>query len=166
MIKHLRIDNRLIHGQVAVTWMNSIGADKIIVCNDKVAADPIQKMALPLAARGQTVLVYTVAQTIEYAEAHPAETMFVICKFPQDALEVLKASSEKGIEVVDVNVGNAAPLPGMKDYKMVTKSIAVTPVEAAVYREIAALRGGVLTSRLTTMNETENFLDLLGKAGL
>ena len=31
MIKHLRIDNRLIHGQVAVTWMNSIGADKIIV---------------------------------------------------------------------------------------------------------------------------------------
>lgn len=166
MIKHLRIDNRLIHGQVAVTWMNSIGADKIIVCNDKVAADPIQKMALPLAARGQQVLVYSIAQTVEYALAHPEETMFVICKFPQDALEVLKASSEKGFEVVDVNVGNAAPIPGKNDYKMVTKSIAVTPDEASVYREIAQLRGGVLTSRLTTMNETENFLDLLSKAGL
>ena len=161
MIKHLRIDNRLIHGQVAVTWMNSIGADKIIVCNDKVAADPIQKMALPMAARGNTVYVFTVDETIQYAKDHPEETMFVIAKFPSDALAILKS----GVEVQDVNVGNAAPIVGTT-YKMVTKSIAVTPEDAAIYREIADLRGGVLTSRLTTMNETENFLDLLAKNGL
>ena len=78
MIKHLRIDNRLIHGQVAVTWMNSIGADKIIVCNDKVAADPIQKMALPMAARGNTVYVFSIDETIKYATEHPEETIFLI----------------------------------------------------------------------------------------
>ncbi len=161
MIKHLRIDNRLIHGQVAVTWMNSIGADKIIVCNDKVAADPIQKMALPMAARGNTVYVFSVEQTIQYAKDHPEETMFVIAKFPSDALAIL----ESGVEVVDVNVGNAAPIVGTK-YEMVTKSIAVTKEDAEVYRKIAELRGGVLTSRLTTMNETENFLELLEKKGL
>ncbi len=161
MITHLRIDNRLIHGQVAVTWMNSIGADKIIVCNDKVAADPIQKMALPMAARGTTVLVLTVAETIQYAKDHPEETMFVIAKFPQDALDIL----ESGVEVQAVNVGNAAPINGTT-YKMVTKSIAVTEDDAKVYRRIAELRGGVLTSRLTTMNETENFLELLSKNGL
>jgi mannose/fructose/N-acetylgalactosamine-specific phosphotransferase system component IIB len=70
------------------------------------------------------------------------------------------------VEIIDVNVGNAAPIPGAVDYKMVTKSIAVTKEEAAVYRKIAELRGGVLTSRLTTMNETEDFLDLLNKSGL
>ncbi|MCR4633341.1 MAG: PTS sugar transporter subunit IIB [Erysipelotrichaceae bacterium] len=161
MIKHLRIDNRLIHGQVAVTWMNSIGADKIIVCNDKVAADPIQKMALPMAARGNTVYVFSVAETIKYAQDHPDETMFVICKFPSDALQVL----ESGVEVKEVNVGNAAPIQGT-NYKMVTKSIAVTEDDAKCYRKIAEMRGGVLTSRLTTMNETENFLDLLSKNGL
>ncbi|MBQ1482300.1 MAG: PTS sugar transporter subunit IIB [Erysipelotrichaceae bacterium] len=161
MIKHLRIDNRLIHGQVAVTWMNSIGADKIIVCNDKVAADPIQKMALPMAARGNTVYVFSVAETIKYAQEHPDETMFVICKFPSDALQVL----ESGVEVKEVNVGNAAPIQGT-NYKMVTKSIAVTEDDAKCYRKIAEMRGGVLTSRLTTMNETENFLDLLSKNGL
>ena len=161
MIKHLRIDNRLIHGQVAVTWMNSIGADKIIVCNDKVAADPIQKMALPMAARGNTVYVFSIDQTIQYAKDHPDETMFVIAKFPSDALAIL----ESGVEVVDVNVGNAAPIAGTT-YEMVTKSIAVTKEDAEVYRKIAELRGGVLTSRLTTMNETENFLDLLAKKGL
>ncbi|MBQ6493582.1 MAG: PTS sugar transporter subunit IIB [Erysipelotrichaceae bacterium] len=161
MITHLRIDNRLIHGQVAVTWMNSIGADKIIVCNDKVAADPIQKMALPMAARGNTVYVFSVDETIQYAKDHPDETMFVIAKFPSDALQIL----ESGVEVKDVNVGNAAPIQGTT-YKMVTKSIAVTEEDAKAYRRIAELRGGVLTSRLTTMNETENFLELLTKNGL
>ena len=161
MIKHLRIDNRLIHGQVAVTWMNSIGADKIIVCNDKVAADPIQKMALPMAARGNTVYVFTIEETINYAKEHEDETMFVICKFPSDALAIL----ESGIEVQDVNVGNAAPIHGT-EYKMVTKSIAVTKEDAECYRKIAEMRGGVLTSRLTTMNETEDFLALLSKNGL
>jgi len=161
MIKHLRIDNRLIHGQVAVTWMNSIGADKIIVCNDKVAADPIQKMALPMAARGNTVYVFSVAETIKYAQEHQDETMFIICKFPTDALAVM----ESGLEIQDINVGNAAPIQGTQ-YVMVTKSIAVTKEDAVAYRKIAELRGGVLTSRLTTMNETENFLELLGKNGL
>jgi PTS system mannose-specific IIB component len=161
MIKHLRIDNRLIHGQVAVTWMNSIGADKIIVCNDKVAADPIQKMALPMAARGNTVYVLTVAETIQYAIDHPDETMFVIAKFPSDALQIL----ESGVEVQDVNVGNAAPIAGTK-YEMVTKSIAVTKEDAEIYHKIADLRGGVLISRLTTMNEPDNFLELLQKKGL
>lgn len=156
MIKHLRIDNRLIHGQVAVTWMNNIGADKIIVCNDKVAADPIQKMALPMAARGNTVYVLSIAETIQYAKEHQDETMFIICKFPTDALEVLKS----GLEVERVNVGNAAPIVGTT-YEMVTKSIAVTKEEADVYREIAKLRGGKLTSQLTTFNAEENFLELL-----
>ena len=161
MITHLRIDNRLIHGQVAVTWMNNIGADKIIVCNDKVAADPIQKIALPMAARGNTVLVYTIDETIQYAKDHPDETMFVICKFPSDALAVIKS----GVEVKRVNVGNAAPIVGTK-YVMVTKSIAVTEDDAKIYREIAELRGGELTSQLTTQNGVENFLELLTKNGL
>ncbi|MBQ0036451.1 MAG: PTS sugar transporter subunit IIB [Firmicutes bacterium] len=161
MIKHLRIDNRLIHGQVAVTWMNSIGADKIIVCNDKVSMDPIQKMALPMAARGNTVYVLSIADTIKYAQEHPDETMFIICKFPSDALAVM----ESGLEIAEINVGNAAPIAGTQ-YVMVTKSIAVTKEDAEVYRKIAEMRGGVLTSRLTTQNETENFLNLLNKSGL
>lgn len=161
MITHLRIDNRLIHGQVAVTWMNHIGAQAIIVCNDKVAADPIQKMALPLAARGSKVLVYSVQETIDYAKANPNETMFVICKFPQDALDLINS----GAEIKTVNVGNAAPIAGT-DYKMVTKSIAATKEDAVVYREIAEKRGGSLRSRLTPMNEEIDFLKALKDAGL
>lgn len=160
MIKHLRIDNRLIHGQVAVTWMNSLGADAIIVVNDKVAADPIQKMALPLAARGNKVLVFSIAELIEYATEHKEETMFVVAKFPTDALEILQS----GLEVEWVNVGNAAPVYGTK-YKMVTKSIAATEEDAVVYRQIAEIRGGTLRSRMTTLGEEIDFLAALKSAG-
>jgi PTS system mannose-specific IIB component len=161
MITHLRIDNRLIHGQVAVTWKDRIGADKIIVTNDKVAADPLQKMALPLAARGSTVLVLSVDECIQYAKDHPDETMFVIAKFPADALRVL----ESGVPVETINVGNAAPIAGT-DYKMVTKSIAATKEDAETYRKIAELNGGKLMSQLTPANESQDFLKALDEAGL
>ncbi|MBQ2510346.1 MAG: PTS sugar transporter subunit IIB [Erysipelotrichaceae bacterium] len=161
MIRHLRIDNRLIHGQVAAAWMREIGADTVIVCNDEVAADPIQKEVLPTTMKDHTVYVYTIEETLAHAKDHPEEKLFVICKFPADALALLEA----GVEVEEINVGNAAPLPG-SDYRLVTKSIAVTPEEAKIYRQIADLRGGVLTSRLTTMNETDDFLGLLEKNGL
>jgi PTS system mannose-specific IIB component len=161
MIKHMRIDNRLIHGQVAVTWKNHIGAQAIIVCNDKVAADPIQKMALPMAARGSKVLVYSIAETIAYAQANPKETMFVICKHPSDALALIDA----GLEIEHVNVGNAAPVAGTT-YKMVTKSIAATSDDAVTYRQIAAKRGGTPRSRMVPTADEIDFLKALADAGL
>ncbi|MDR0589158.1 MAG: PTS sugar transporter subunit IIB [Spirochaetaceae bacterium] len=160
MIKHLRIDNRLIHGQVAVGWQKYIDAKAIIICNDKVAADPIQKMALPLAARGSKVLVYTLAETLQYEKDHPDESIFVIAKFPQDALDILKS----GVKVETINVGNAAPIAGTK-YVMVTKSIAATAEDAVIYRQIAELNGGKLTSQIMTSMETMDFLAALKKAG-
>ena len=161
MIKHLRIDNRLIHGQVAVAWAKYINAKAIIVCNDKVAVDPIQKMALPLAAPGNKILVLSIADLVEYEKAHPEESLFVIAKFPSDALEIL----DKITGIAAVNVGNAAPRPGTK-YKMVTQSIAVTAEDAGVYRQVAEKIGGKLTTQMMPSNEPQDFLALLKKARL
>jgi len=161
MIKHLRIDNRLIHGQVAVTWKSYVDAQAIIVCNDKVAADPIQQMALPLAAKDTKVLVYTIAQTLQYVENHPKESVFVVAKYPSDALAILKS----GMKVETVNVGNAAPQQGTK-YVMVTKSIAVTAEDAAIYHEIAELLGGELKTQMVPTYEKSDFLALLKKVHL
>ncbi|GAC1635389.1 MAG: hypothetical protein NVS4B7_21610 [Ktedonobacteraceae bacterium] len=46
-VVHMRIDNRLIHGQVTTSWANAINMNRLIVTNDKVARDPIQQMLLP-----------------------------------------------------------------------------------------------------------------------
>ena len=161
MIKHLRIDNRLIHGQVAVSWMSYIESKSIIVCNDAVSRDPIQKMTLPLAAQGRDVKVFSIDDTIKYANEHPDEKIFIICKFPSDALALLKAE----IPIETINVGNAAPNSGT-EFKMVTKSIAVTKEEADVYREIEKLQGKTLYSQMLPANNQEPFIALLEKAGL
>ena len=161
MIKHLRIDNRLIHGQVAVAWQKYINAKAIIVCNDAVAKDPIQKMALPLAARESKVLVFSIEETLQYEKDNPDESLFVICKFPSDALAIIGS----GVKIESINVGNAAPIAGTK-YVMVTKSIAATAEDAVAYRKIAELIGGSLTSQIMPSMEKSNFLDALSKAGL
>jgi PTS system mannose-specific IIB component len=161
MITHLRIDNRLIHGQVAVAWVKYISAKAIIVCNDKVASDPIQKMALPLAARGSNVLVFSIAEALKYEKEHQDENIFIIAKFPQDALEIMQT----GVKIKEINVGNAAPIAGTK-YVMVTKSIAATKEDAVVYQKIAELNGGKLTSQIMPHNETSDFIAALKKAKL
>lgn len=161
MIKHLRIDNRLIHGQVTVTWQGAIGADSIVVCNDEVAVDSIQKKLLPMAARGTKVHVLTIDETFSYSQENQDESLFVICKFPSDALALL----EKGAEVATVNVGNAAPIQGT-NFTMVTKSVAVTDVDAKVYRKIAEFFDGKLYSQITSTGEKQNFIKLLDKVGL
>ncbi len=59
MIKLVRIDDRLIHGQVAFTWVPSLGVNYVIVANDKVAKDEFQKMTLGLAKPAIAKLLIT-----------------------------------------------------------------------------------------------------------
>lgn len=161
-VVHVRIDNRLIHGQVTVTWASSLNAEHIIVCNDKVAADPIQKIMLPAAARGVKTSVLSVADTLAYCASPEAEKerIFIIAKFPADALALL----DGGLKAEEINVGNQAPIPGTK-FVMVTRTCAVTKEDAAIYREIAN-RGYFLTGRMMPGDPKTNFLDLLAKKGL
>lgn len=49
MIKLTRIDYRLIHGQVAMAWTQSIGADCLLVASDTVVHDEMRKATLKLA---------------------------------------------------------------------------------------------------------------------
>ena len=161
MVKHMRIDNRLIHGQVTTTWVGQINADLIMVVNDKVSKDPIQTVMLPMAARGVKTLVLSIEDAIKYIQENEKQKIMIIAKFGTDALALMEA----GIQPVEVNMGNQAPLPATK-YEMVTKSIAVTKEDAAVYRKIAELNGGLLTTQMMPSNPKQNFIKLMDAKGL
>lgn len=49
MIKLLRVDHRLLHGQVAFSWTQSLGTDCILVANDDVPENDIRKTTIKLA---------------------------------------------------------------------------------------------------------------------
>lgn len=158
-VVHMRIDNRLIHGQVTTSWANAIRTNRLIVTNDQVSQDKIQKMLLPQAARGVPTSVLSVEDTLKYIEspAGQKEQIFVLAKLPGDALRLL----EGGLKPAEINVGNQAPTPGTK-FKMVTHSIAVTAEDAETYRAIAA-KGYRLTSKMMPSDRATDFLEALKK---
>ncbi len=51
-----RIDNRLVHGQVGVTWTSTIGANLLVVVDDVVANDDIQQKLMGITAETYGVL--------------------------------------------------------------------------------------------------------------
>ena len=66
MISLLRVDNRLIHGQVATGWISKSGASKIVVIDDKSAANEMLRDVLELATPpGIALEVYSVAQAVD-----------------------------------------------------------------------------------------------------
>jgi len=67
MIKLTRIDDRLVHGQVAFSWTPALGIDCLIVANDKIAKDEFMKMTFGLAKPAGTKLhIKSINDTIAF----------------------------------------------------------------------------------------------------
>jgi mannose/fructose/N-acetylgalactosamine-specific phosphotransferase system component IIB len=112
-VTHVRMDNRLIHGQILVSWNSQLKIDHLIVTNDKVANDPMQvtllKAVTPIGAK---VSVLTIKDCVEYCNSPEAvdENIFIITKFPEDGLALL----DNGLEIDTLNLGNQAFVRGAK----------------------------------------------------
>lgn len=106
-VVHVRMDNRLIHGQILVSWNAAIKIDHIIVTNDTVAGDPLQvtllKAVAPLTAK---VSVLSIKDCVAYCDSSEAEkeNIFIIAKFPEDGLALV----ESGLNMPVLNLGNQA----------------------------------------------------------
>lgn len=112
-VVHVRMDNRLIHGQILVAWSREFRIDHLIVTNDKVASDPLQVTLLKaVAPLGCEVSVLTVEDTVAYCHSPKgqSENIFIIAKFPEDGLGLV----EKGLDVKTLNLGNQAFVRGSK----------------------------------------------------
>lgn len=112
-VAHVRMDNRLIHGQILVSWNAQFKIDHIIVTNDKVAADPIQVTLLKAVAPiGAKVSVLSIDDTVKYCQSPEAEneTIFIIAKFPEDGVALI----ERGLDLKEINLGNQAFVRGSK----------------------------------------------------
>jgi PTS system galactosamine-specific IIB component len=110
-----RIDNRLVHGQVGVTWTTALGANLIVVVDDLVAQEPIQQqlMAVTAEAAGAEIRFFTVERMIAIIhKASPAQKIFVICRTP----EVVRQLIDGGVPLKELNVGNMHFTPGKRQF--------------------------------------------------
>ena len=100
-----RIDNRLVHGQVGVTWTTSLGANLLVVVDDETAKDPLQQQLMEVTAKssGAGIRFFTVQKTIDIIhKAAPHQKIFIVCRTP----EVVRQLVDGGVPIKDVNVGN------------------------------------------------------------
>jgi len=100
-----RIDNRLVHGQVGVTWTTSLGANLLIVADDEAAKDPIQQQLMSMTAEssGVGIRFFTIDHTIEIIrKASPRQKIFIVCKTPKEVRRLVEGS----VPLKEVNVGN------------------------------------------------------------
>ncbi|KOF57744.1 MULTISPECIES: PTS galactosamine transporter subunit IIB [Clostridium] len=101
----VRIDNRLVHGQVGVTWTSSLGANLLVVVDDEAANQPVQQQLMTMTAEssGVGIRFFTVEKTINViGKAAPSQKIFIVCKTP----ETVKKLVDGGVPIEKVNVGN------------------------------------------------------------
>lgn len=140
MIKMLRIDERLIHGQVAVVWSKVLKVTHIVLINDEVAKNKMQKMALKMAVpSGIKFAAKDIEGGVKLLNDPRAEKMqiMVVVSNPWDALAV--AEKIKNIELI--NVGNYGLLPkkDKKPRKEIATCVRVNEDEIAILKNIAKL---------------------------
>jgi N-acetylgalactosamine PTS system EIIB component len=150
-----RIDNRLIHGQVGVTWTNHLGANLVVVANDKVAGDEVQQslmeMVLPDTVQAR---FFTLQKTIDVIhKASPRQKIFLVVKDVQDAL----ALKEGGVPFTYLNIGNMHYEEGKKQ---ISSTVSVDESDITAFKRLAEL-GVELDLRGVPSDRGQNILELL-----
>lgn len=110
-----RIDNRLIYGQVGVTWVRSLGANLIVVANDDVSKDPLQQKLMSITAdnSGAGTRFFSLEKTIEIIhKASASQKIFLVVRDIQDTRKLI----EGGVPIMELNLGNLHFSEGKKEF--------------------------------------------------
>jgi fructoselysine/glucoselysine PTS system EIIB component len=130
MIKLTRIDDRLVHGQVAFTWVPSLGIDCLVVANDKVANDDFLKMTIGLAKPPSArLLILTLEKTKAFLNDPKSRNLKILLLVSgvNDACELATTLSE----IHSVNFGGIRMKEGAR---LISKAIAVTEEDITVIK--------------------------------
>ncbi|MEG0710091.1 MAG: PTS galactosamine transporter subunit IIB [Longicatena sp.] len=129
-----RIDNRLIHGQVATQWCGVVGANLLLVANDSVSTDEFRQglmnMAAPAYAQTRFFSIEKTCNII--SKASPAQKIAIICENPQDVLRLV----EGGVPIKKLNIGNMHMAEGKRQ---VATSVAVNDDDVACFQKLKDL---------------------------
>lgn len=161
-IRLARIDDRLIHGQVATVWTKSMNINRILVVSDTVAQDLMRKKLLIQAAPpGVKVNVIPVDKLIQvYPDERFNDNFRVMLLFtnPEDVERIVK----QGVQLTSVNIGGMSFLKGKK---MITNAVAVDARDIEAFKYLAS-QGITLEIRKVVADSKVHLMELLKKEQL
>ena len=137
---HCVSDDRLIHGQVAMTWTKQLRVQGIVVANDDAANDDTQKMALKMAVPGGIkALIKPVDEAIRVLNDPRASKMriLVLTRTVKDALKIRRQVGE----IEFLNIGNTGRFDGIdvSEKQLLSPTIMLTDEEVQNLRELVAI---------------------------
>lgn len=132
-ITFLRIDDRIIHGQIVTRWSMENPCDGLIAVNDRAASDPVLKSALKAASTKKTLIFSLDTFLKKKEQAENSElNYFLITKDPITMAKIL-VDYDLQTKTTFVNVGPQSARPGTIN---INKNTDVTEEEIQAYERI------------------------------
>jgi len=153
-----RIDDRLIHGQVATRWTKETNVSRIIVVSDEVAADHVRKTLLTqVAPPGVTAHVVDVAKMIRVWNnpKYANDRVMLLFTNPTDVVRLV----ENDVAITSVNIGGMAFRQGKTQ---VNNAVSVDEKDIAAFKKLHE-RGIELEVRKVSSDQRLKMMDLIGK---
>ncbi|MCW1876536.1 PTS mannose transporter subunit IIAB [Erwinia sp. INIA-01] len=153
-----RIDDRLIHGQVATRWTKETNVTRIIVVSDEVAADNVRKTLLTqVAPPGVTAHVVDVAKMVRVWNnpKYAGEKVMLLFTNPTDVERLV----EDGVGITSVNIGGMAFRQGKTQ---VNNAVSVDAKDIEAFNKLNA-RGIELEVRKVSSDQKLKMMDLIAR---
>ncbi|MFP3722660.1 PTS sugar transporter subunit IIB [Niallia circulans] len=132
MILLTRVDHRLLHGQVAVSWTSMLGADCILIANDELTKNDLKKTTMKLAKPANVKLVIkNIENSIRAIQSGATDKykLFIVVESIADAAKL----SEAIPEIKQINLGGIKAKEGSRN---ISKAINVLPEEEKLLKEM------------------------------
>lgn len=153
-----RIDDRLIHGQVATVWTKETRVSRIIIVSDEVEKDTVRKTLLTqVAPPGVKASVVDVEKAIRVYNnpKYTNDRVMLLFTNPTDVLRLVEA----GVDIQSVNIGGMSFKEGKS---MITNAVAVDDKDLNAFRELDN-RGIELEIRKVAADNKVKIIPLLDK---
>lgn len=150
-IVFVRIDDRLIHGQVMTAWLTHHQANEIVIVDNELAKDEFTTMIMmSLVPEGITLKIEAVDTAAEYLKAKGNnEKIIILVKTPL----VIDQLIENGVEISHLNVGGM----GMKNGRSkLYKNITASEEEKMVFRKLIDTVGIDVFVQVVPQDKKEN----------
>ncbi len=160
-IAFCRIDDRLIHGQVATVWSKVTGCNRIMCCSDEVAKDELRKKLLlqvvPPGLKGYVVPVDKAVEAYKNPKYESFKTLFLFTN-PADVVRAVKG----GIPFKSVNLGGKCFKDGDT---MISQAVAVNADDVKAIKELVGM-GIEVEMRKLANDPKVDAMDALKSKGL
>lgn len=119
----MRVDNRLIHGQVVEAWLPRLKVARVVVADTEAAGSPLIRAAMGLAVQSSIEVLIEPLEKLDFAQlcSDGVKTLLLV----RDIAQVVDAKG-RGLSLTHVNLGNVHFSTGRKQ---VSTSVFLSPEE-------------------------------------